>query len=267
MSFKRLDGRAPEQVRPITVASDVYGYAHASVLYQQGNTKVLCGVTLQAGVPPFLKGQRTGWLSAEYAMLPAATHQRTQRETTQAQRNARSVEISRLIGRCLRPTVNLQALGERTIVIDCDVLQADGSTRVACISASSMALVTAAQRWVEQGLLDKNVVHNQIAAVSVGMINQTACADLAYEEDAQADADFNIVLDQQGHILEIQGTAEKKALSWDQFDCIKKVALQGVQDIFAITKVAAKENTNTPPQTTSKPGAFSLANRLSAAKV
>lgn len=268
MSFKRTDGRNLNEIRPITITLDAYGYAHASVLYEQGNTKVLCGVTLQQGVPHFLKGQRTGWLSAEYSMLPGATHQRSQRDGTQPQRNPRSVEISRLIGRCLRPSVNLQAIGERTILIDCDVLQADGSTRVACITAASMALSIAAKRWVEQGLLHESVVTMQIAAVSVGIIQNEVCADISFEEDSRADVDFNIILNDQEHILEIQGTAEKHPLSWDRFDQIKVCAQAAIKEIFmhtaasAISTLTQKQPNNTPVAGGNKQSPFSLANRL-----
>jgi ribonuclease PH len=261
MSFKRNDGRNFNDVRPISITLDAYGHAQASVLYAQGNTKVLCGVTLQQGVPPFLKGQRTGWLSAEYAMLPIATHQRSQRDGSQTHRNPRNVEISRLIGRCLRPSVNLKLLGERTILIDCDVLQADGSTRVACITAASMALSIAAQRWVEQGIFNESIVTMQIAAISVGIIKNEVCADISFEEDSQADVDFNIILNDQGQILELQGTAEKQPLSWERFDEIKICAQAGIKHVFTHTAVpsplavANKKNS-------SSPAPFSLASRL-----
>ncbi len=276
MSFKRIDGREAKEVRPIRVALDAYGYAQASVLYEQGNTKVLCGVTLQPGVPPFLKGQRVGWLTAEYAMLPAATHQRTQRDGTQAQRNPRSVEISRLIGRCLRPSVDLSAIGERTIIIDCDVLQADGSTRVACITAASIALQLAAKRWMQRKIFDKNIVSMQVAAVSVGVVDGAVCADLSYEEDVRGDADFNIVLTDRGEILEIQGTAENAPLSWDLFDVVKSIAQTAITTILSevalqIPHEIALSNPNLKPasthqqqvDTTGKQPIFSIANRLS----
>jgi ribonuclease PH len=264
VSFKRTDGRALHEVRPISITLDAYGYAQASILYAQGNTKVLCGVTLQQGVPPFLKGQRTGWLNAEYAMLPGATHQRSQRDGTQAQRNPRSVEISRLIGRCLRPSVNLNAIGERTIVIDCDVLQADGSTRVACITAASMALSLAAKRWVEQGIFSESIVTMQIAAVSVGIIQNEVCADISFEEDSRADVDFNIILNDQGHILELQGTAEKHPLSWDRFDQIKECAQVAIKHIFSHTATKHRQTPSPAPSSinTNKSFPFSLGNRL-----
>lgn len=233
MMHQRPDQRAATAMRPIRITYDAYGYADASVLFELGNTKVLCGVTLQAGVPNFLKGQRTGWLTAEYAMLPSATHQRTQRETSQAQRNARSIEISRLIGRCLRPTIDLTSIGERQIVIDCDVIQADGSTRCAAVTAASIALKLAAQRWVANGILHKNVHLMSIAGVSAGVIAGYACVDITYTEDSSADADFNFIMNEAGSILEIQGTAEKTPVPWDMFEQLRMVATAGVSDIFA----------------------------------
>jgi ribonuclease PH len=270
VSFKRADGRNPGDIRPVRISLDSYGYAHASVLYEQGNTKVLCGVTLQPGVPPFLKGQKIGWLSAEYAMLPVATHQRTQRDGTQPQRNPRSIEISRLIGRCLRPTVDLAAIGERTIVVDCDVLQADGSTRVACITAASIALQLAGKRWLQRKMFDKNVVLFQVAAVSVGMVDRVVCADLSYEEDSRCDTDFNVVLTEAGDILELQGTAEKMPLGWADFDAIKVTAQAAIKSILYQVEVQVPQqilfaNPNLKPQQYSvpeKPALFSLANRF-----
>jgi ribonuclease PH len=231
-SFRRMDGRAPEQIRPVLIQYDVYGYADASILYEQGNTKILVGVTLQPTVPPFLKGQKTGWLSAEYAMLPTATKQRTQRESSQSQRNARSVEISRLIGRCLRTAVDLAALGERSICVDCDVLQADGGTRTACITAASLALELATQRWHVSGITEVNIFKACLAALSVGVVQGQPLVDLAYHEDSRADADFNFVFTEQMAIVEIQGTSEKIPVSNDCFEQLKSLALAGTKDLF-----------------------------------
>jgi ribonuclease PH len=275
----RQDGRLFDQLRPLNIQYDAYGYADASVLLEQGGTIVLASITLQQGVPPFLKGQRVGWLNAEYAMLPAATHQRTSRESTQHARNARSVEISRLIGRCLRPTVELDAIGEKTIVVDCDVLQADGGTRVASITAASLALKLAAQRWVEHRVFEKNIFKEQIAAISTGVIQGAVCLDLAYQEDSQADADFNFVMTRSGLLVEVQGTCEKSPLAWASFDQLKALATQGIQDIF--TTIDAQQQTGfcdsvqgaTSVQspvtsrdqgvtTSGKPPLFSLGNRL-----
>lgn len=267
-SFRRADNRTPEQIRPISFQYDVYGYADASVLYTQGNTKVLVGVTLQTSVPPFLKGQKTGWLSAEYAMLPTATQHRTQRESSQSQRNARSVEISRLIGRCLRTTVDLAALGERSICIDCDVLQADGGTRTACITAASIALEQAAQRWHTAGVTSVNIFKERIAAISVGVVQEIPLTDLAYQEDSNAAADFNFVFTSKECIIEIQGTSEKTPVSSDCFDQLKAYALAGTREIFKqISPLLLKNfpdtfSTSRPQRNTEKSNPFSLGNRL-----
>lgn len=260
MNLIRHDGRTVHQIRPISIHYDIYGYADASVLFQQGGTKILVSISLQVGVPHFLKGKKTGWLSAEYAMLPHATHQRTTRESGQAQRNARSVEISRLIGRCLRPTVDLDALGERSIFVDCDVLQADGGTRVASLTAASIALKLACARWVELRMVASNIFKVQLAAISTGIINGTPYTDLSYSEDAQADADFNFILTEHEALIEIQGTSEKKPMPWEFFDALKTLALSGVKEVF---KETAKFPLPLFPKEQIKPALFSLGQRLS----
>lgn len=253
MNIQRHDGRTCDQVRPVKFSFDALGYADSSVFFELGDTKVLASVILQPNVPHFLKGQKVGWLSAEYAMLPCATHQRTLRESSQTHRNPRSVEISRLVGRCLRTCVDLEALGERTILIDCDVLQADGSTRVAAITAASLALEKAVTRWYDNKIIGKNIFKNAIAAVSVGMIDGAPHLDLCYEEDSRADADFNIVMTKSGDIVEIQGTAEKRAVSWENFEQLKNLANKGIADLFAYAP--EKKDQKTP--------LFSLGNRIS----
>lgn len=266
MNVTRHDGRTVHQIRPIFINYDVYGYADSSVLFEQGNTKILVSISLQPGVPHFLKGKRTGWLSAEYAMLPHATHQRTTRESSQAQRNARSVEISRLIGRCLRPTVDLDALGERSIFVDCDVLQADGGTRVASLTAASLALKLACARWVELRLVTSNIFKVQLAALSTGMINGIAHADLSYTEDSQADADFNFVLTEHEELIEVQGTSEKKPMQWESFDQLKALAINGIREILKKTASlphrSASSDSITYSKDQSKPALFSLGQRL-----
>lgn len=229
IDHKRVDGRLPDEVRNISVLYDVYGYADASVLYTQGKTVVLVAVTLTQGVPLFLKGQRRGWLSAEYAMLPTATHQRVARDATlSTQKNYRNIEISRLIGRSLRSALDLNHLGERTIQIDCDVLQADGGTRVACITAASLALDVAVKRWLERKLIDKPIINHKLVALSAGIVRNTVCVDLCYEEDAIADADFNLITTTTGAIVEIQGTAEKGPIEQALFDQIKSSGLHAI---------------------------------------
>ncbi len=267
-NVQRQDGRTCDQIRQANVFYDALGYADASILFELGNTKVLVSVSLQTTVPPFLKGQKTGWLNAEYAMLPCATQQRTMRESSQAQRNTRSVEISRLIGRCLRTCVSLEDLGERTIVVDCDILQADGSTRVAAITAASLALEQAIARWHKARIIGKNIFKHSIAAVSVGMINGVACLDLNYEEDSKADADFNIIMTTSGDIIEIQGTAEKKPVSWPQFEQLKNLATKGVADLFAFIPQETRSTNLFPTReqnesASQKPALFSLGKRFS----
>lgn len=281
---ERPDGRGGDQIRPISISYDLFGYADASVLFELGQTKILASVTLQQGVPPFLKGQKVGWLSAEYAMLPAATHQRTMRESLQGKQNARNVEISRLIGRCLRTTIDLSRLGERTIVIDCDVLQADGGTRVASITAASLALERAIQLWAEQQIIDATIFKTRIAAISVGLVNGSACSDLCYLEDSNADADFNFVVTQQGDLIEVQGTSEKTPIAWDKFEELRTLAIKGINSIFEQCSkwLSMQKQAPQPKQKNKvfskvfeqqghqqkksvfeqKPGLFSLANRL-----
>lgn len=264
----RNDGRHFDQLRPIKIYTDALGYADASVLFELGNTKVLASVSLQNSVPPFLKGQRVGWLSAEYAMLPCATKQRTIRESSLAQRNTRSVEISRLIGRCLRTCLALELLGERTIHVDCDVLQADGSTRVCAITAASLALEQAINRWHNNKIIETNIFKHAIAATSVGIINESAYLDLNYEEDSNAAADFNIIMTTTGNIIEIQGTAEKTPVSWTQFEQLKNLAHKGIAELFAHIPQRAEPvelfPTRKPKDITyQKPSSFSLGNRIS----
>jgi ribonuclease PH len=272
---KRNDQRDFDQIRPIKLQYDAFGYADASLLFELGQTKVLVAVSLQQTVPLFLKGQRVGWLSAEYSMLPCATQQRTSRESSSAQRNSRSVEISRLIGRCLRSCVSLDKIGERSILIDCDVLQADGGTRVASITAASLALNLAVQRWLQAGLIEKNIVKELIAAVSVGIVDGQLVTDLNYLEDKNAEADFNFVISGSGDLIEIQGTSEKKPMSWEQFDKLKELALKSVREIFdACSQVVPPCKTLTVPENNTKhysrgysnPGMFSLENRIKGLK-
>ncbi len=283
--------RAPHEIRAIDFVVDALGYTSASVLFSQGNTKVLASITLQQGLPPFLKGQPVGWLSAEYAMLPSSTHQRNNRESSQAQRNARSVEISRLLGRCLRTCVDLSLLRDKTILIDCDVLQADGGTRVACITAASLALEIATKRWFDKKITSSNIFVERIAGISVGFVKDHLATDLDYPEDSAAEADFNFIITQGNRLVEVQGTSEKTPLAWEQFDAAKALAQESVKQIFTVTaqKLATldleaselnenitallnmsqdrQRNSRQAPatptqQNNQKPGPFSLGNRI-----
>lgn len=232
--IQRAHGRKFDQLRDIKISYNVFGYAPGSVLFELGNTKVLCSVTMQVGVPPFLKGSKTGWLTAEYAMLPTSCKTRSNRESTQGKRNDRSVEISRLIGRSLRSVVDLSRIGERTIHVDCDVLQADGSTRTASITGAYLALMKAVAFWVENGELIQSIITDAVVAVSAGFTAGTPLLDLDYAEDSIIDADYNFVFTESEKIIEIQGAAEKNALSWHEFDQLKNLAIKGATDYFAL---------------------------------
>ncbi len=257
---ERIDGRAYNETRPIKIIHETFGYSAGSVLFQIGYTKVLCSVTLQPTVPPFLKGKKTGWLNAEYAMLPTATKHRTQRATSAHRLQGRSVEISRLISRVLRTVVDLGSFGERTIVVDCDVLQADGGTRSAAITGASIALKKAQQRWLKNNTIDTPFLIDEVAAISVGKLDDAYLLDLNFSEDSSSDGDFNFILTKSNKILEIQGTAEKKALSWDDFESFKNLAVNGIKRIFDCINVQ-EERRRSSGRRNHAP-MFSLQNRL-----
>lgn len=231
---KRHDGRSYNQLRPITLHYNAFGYAAGSVLLEMGNTKVLCAVTLQKGVPPFLRGKQTGWLSAEYAMLPTATVDRSAREISQMRRNGRSSEISRLISRAMRMVVNLDMLGERTVTIDCDVLQADGGTRAACITAAYCALKEAEAHWLKSKQIMAPILIDELAAVSVGVLQGEIVLDPDFTEDSKLDADFNFVLTRSNTIVEMQGSAEKSPIAWEQYNQLIHVAQEGIAQLFDV---------------------------------
>lgn len=256
--FKRSDGRSYNAMRPFKVTFDAFGYASGSILFEIGNTKVLCSVTMQNTVPPFLKGKKTGWLTAEYAMLPTATKQRTQRSSNAIKEQGRSVEISRLISRVLRAVVDLDSLGERSIMVDCDVLQADGGTRAASITGACIALQQAQQRWLRSGMIEKPFLKDSVAAISVGVMKGEPLLDLNFDEDSMIDGDFNFVLTKSGSIVEIQGTAEHTLISWTQFDELKKLAINAVAEIFTLVD----EHSGTKEKKSTKAPLFSLQNRL-----
>ena len=257
----RKDERKYDQLRQVSLTFDQFSNAPVSVLFELGGTKVLCSVTLQSTVPPFLRGSKTGWLTAEYAMLPAATIQRTVRESSAVKRNGRSVEISRLIGRSLRAMVDLAQLGERTIVVDCDVLCADGSTRTACITAASLALQRAISYWVNIGALRSNNITDHIVAVSVGITNEgQLLLDIDYREDAAITADYNIVCTRSGSLVELQGSAEGKAISWNSFEKIRKLAIQGITQMFTVLEPYYLASSKVTRNTKRAP-LFSLQNR------
>lgn len=230
--MKRYDGRTNNQMRILKIEPNKFGYAPGSVFVEVGNTKVLCSVTIQAGVPAFLRGKKTGWLSCEYAMLPSATQVRTQRVSSNGRYNGRSIEISRLIGRSLRAVVDLDVLPDRTITIDCDVLQADGGTRTASISGAYIALIFAQKSWLRSGYIEKPFMRDTIAAISVGILNGECILDPSYKEDSLGQADFNFIIAQAGGIIEIQGGAETKPVPWDLFESARLCALEGANQWF-----------------------------------
>lgn len=242
--MKRSHGRRCDQLRNVRVTYDFFGYSSGSVLFEIGKTKVLCAVTIQNSVPQFLRGTKKGWLTAEYAMLPTSTRVRSVREISATKRNGRSVEISRLIGRALRTVVRLDCFGERTITIDCDVLQADGGTRTACVTGSYLALREAEKRWLASGEINEPFLINEVAAISVGVSHGTVLLDLDFVEDSHADADFNLILTSSGDIIEIQGTSEHCAMSWHLFEEVRRLAIKGVQDLFLLLKQREKSIEN-----------------------
>ncbi|NBO99540.1 MAG: ribonuclease PH [Proteobacteria bacterium] len=230
----RKDGRQPDQVRPIKITYGVYGNAQGSVLFEMGNTRVLCSIMLQDGVPHFLRSSGQGWLTAEYTLLPASTVTRTAREASVMRRNSRSIEISRLIGRSLRAVLDLKKLGEKTIYVDCDVLQADGGTRTASISGAYCALQQAIEQWIVKGIISTTLFKESVAAVSVGWVNNTALLDVDFTEDSTVDADFNFVMTGSGKIIEIQGATEINPIDWASVLTMQQVALQGVNTILKV---------------------------------
>jgi len=232
--MQRIDGRLPEEIRKSRVLYDVYRYAPGSTLFSWGDTTVLSAVTLQAGVPSFLKGKHAGWLTAEYAMLPAATHVRMTRDSSAVKRNGRGIEISRLIGRVLRSVINLSHLGENTITIDCDVLHADGGTRTAAINGAFLALRAAQARWLRNGTIKAPLLREDIAAISVGVVDSEVMIDLTYAEDSAAQADCNFVLTRSGKVIEIHNSSEREPLLWEQVIRAQTLAQQGIQHFFAM---------------------------------
>lgn len=212
----RPDNRAADQVRPIKITRHYTAYAEGSVLVEFGNTKVLCNASIEEGVPRWLKGQGKGWVTAEYGMLPRATHSRTRREATNGKQGGRTMEIQRLIARSLRAVVDLEAMGEIMITVDCDVIQADGGTRTASITGASVALADAFTHLIAKGQLKKNPMKGHVAAVSVGILGEDVLCDLEYVEDSAADTDMNVVMTEEGKMIEIQGTAEGEPFSHEQ---------------------------------------------------
>lgn len=231
----RPSGRAPHELRHINFTRRFIQHAEGSVLVEFGNTKVICTVSIEERLPRFLKDnkeKKQGWLTAEYGMLPRSTHERTTREASTGRQGGRTVEIQRLIGRALRSVVDLSALGERTVTIDCDVLQADGGTRTAAITGGYVALVDAVQTLQKKGVLRKNPLHGAIAAVSVGIYRGVPVLDLDYKEDVEAETDMNIVMNEAGAYIEIQGTAEGHAFRPDELQAMLELGKNGIMQLL-----------------------------------
>lgn len=230
--------RANDELREIRFTRGYTRYAEGSVLAEFGRTQVLCTASVEERVPAFLKGKGRGWVTAEYGMLPRATHTRVAREAVRGRQQGRVVEIQRLIGRSLRAVMDLEALGERTVVMDCDVLQADGGTRTAAVSGAFVALRDAVDCLRKRSVLKKDPVHGAVAAVSVGICAGAPVLDLDYLEDSNAETDMNVVMNDAGGLVEIQGTAEGHAFRRDELDAMLELAHQGVQEIIALQRAA-----------------------------
>ena len=236
--MKRPSGRRADELRAVRFETSFTRHAEGSVLTEFGDTRVLCTASVEPKVPPFLKGKQQGWVTAEYGMLPRATHTRTQREAARGKQGGRTLEIQRLIGRSLRAVVDMQALGEHTITIDCDVLQADGGTRTAAITGGYVALALAAERMTRERLIARNPVHGSVAAVSVGIYAGTPVLDLDYAEDSEAETDMNVVMNDAGGFIEVQGTAEGHALLRSELDQLLDLAHSGIRELLALQAAA-----------------------------
>lgn len=234
----RHDGRMPEDMRPVTITRHYIEHAEGSVLIEVGRTRVICTVTVEEKVPPFLKGKGEGWVTAEYGMLPRATGQRNQREVVRGKPGGRTMEIQRLIGRALRSVIDLRTLGERTLWIDCDVIQADGGTRTASITGAFVALVDAVDGLRKAGLISRLPINDYLAATSVGIIGGVPMLDLAYEEDSRAEVDLNLVMTGSGGTVEVQGTGEAGPFTRGQLDAMLALAESGIERLVAIQRQA-----------------------------
>lgn len=232
MTTMRPSGRQPDQLRTIQITRRFTRHAEGSVLVAFGDTQVVCTVTVEERVPMFLKGAGQGWITAEYGMLPRSTSERMAREATRGKQGGRTMEIQRLIGRALRAAVDLRRLGERTLTVDCDVIQADGGTRTASVTGGCVALVDAISYLKNKGLLETDPLFHLVASVSAGIYNGEAVLDLDYEEDSNADTDMNFVMDEAGGFIEIQGTAEGRAFSLAQMLAMTELAQTGIRELI-----------------------------------
>lgn len=234
----RPSNREPNQLRPIKITRNYTQHAEGSVLVEFGNTKVLCNASVIDGVPRFIKGKNQGWVTAEYGMLPRATHSRSEREASKGKQGGRTLEIQRLIGRSLRACMDLKVIGENTITLDCDVIQADGGTRTAAITGACVAMRDAVQWMVQREKIRKMPAFNYVAAVSVGIYRGQPVLDLDYAEDVLAETDMNVVMNEEGHFIEIQGTAEDKSFNREQLNSMLALAEVGIPQLLELQKTA-----------------------------
>jgi ribonuclease PH len=232
----RIDSRKPDQMRPVKVTTDYLLTAEGSALIEIGNTRVLCAASIEESVPGFLRGAGKGWVTAEYSMLPRATATRTPREVSKGRASGRTMEIQRLIGRSLRSVVDLSVLGERSILLDCDVLQADGGTRTAAITGAYIAMSAAVRQLVKFGALKKSPLRDFVAATSVGMVGGVPMLDLCYQEDSQAEVDMNVVMTGAGKFVELQATAEKTAFDDAQMAGLVALARRGIEELVTVQR-------------------------------
>jgi ribonuclease PH len=237
----RPSGRLPDELRNIALTCHFTKHAEGSVLVEFGDTRVICTASIEERVPPFLKGKGSGWITAEYGMLPRATHDRTAREASRGKQAGRTMEIQRLIGRSLRAALDLEALGERTVTIDCDVIQADGGTRTASITGGFVALSLAVRLLMKQRRIKANPIHGQIASVSVGIYKGVPVLDLDYKEDCDAETDMNVVMNDAGAFVEVQGTAEGHAFRRQELDAMLNLAGKGIQRLMEVQREALEK--------------------------
>lgn len=230
--IQRIDGRQPNQLREVRITRNFTKAAESSILFEIGNTRIICTATVEERVPAHCKGSGKGWVTAEYSMLPRATRERTSREAARGKQTGRTQEIQRLIGRALRGVIDLRKLGERTIIIDCDVIEADGGTRVASITGGYIALYEAVSRLLSEGKLANNPMGTFLAAISVGIKDNQPLLDLCYEEDSNCDTDLNVIMTESGHYIELQGTAEGEAFSREELNQMLDLAEAGIMDLI-----------------------------------
>jgi ribonuclease PH len=242
MTFTRTDNRAADELRPVKITPGFLANAEGSALIEMGNTRVICAASVEDKLPPHMRGQRTeGWVTAEYAMLPRSTHTRTAREVTRGKPSGRTHEIQRLIGRSLRAISNRSVLGERTITLDCDVLQADGGTRTAAITGAYVAFAIACRRLLKENRIKKSPIIAEVAAISVGIVDGTPMLDLKYDEDSRAEVDMNVVCTGDGRFIEVQGTAEGLPFTREQMDDLLELGRRGIEQLVRAQRQALEQ--------------------------